>query len=63
MTDGPLTLRLLFRFGPDGLEASIHPDARATSVDGVSVMLQMECWVSDYQPRDGMLIPMMGEVL
>jgi hypothetical protein len=63
MTDGPLTLTLLFRFGPDGLVASIYADARAATVDGVSVMLPWECRLSDYQPQDGMIIPMTGEVL
>lgn len=63
MTDGPLTLTLLFRFGADGLVASIHADARAATVDGVSVMLPWECRLSDYQSQNGMLIPMTGEVL
>ncbi len=63
MTDGPLTLTLSFRFGADGLVASIHADARAATVDGVSVMLPWECRMSDYQSQDGMLIPMTGEVL
>ncbi|AZL59547.1 hypothetical protein EI545_12310 [Tabrizicola piscis] len=63
MTDGPLTLSLLFRFGADDLVASIHADARAATVDGVSVMLPWECRMSDYQSQYGMLIPMTGEVL
>jgi hypothetical protein len=63
MTDGPLTLTLLFRFGPDDLVASIHADARATTVDGVSVMLPWECRMSDYRTQDGMIVPMTGGVL
>jgi hypothetical protein len=63
MTDGPVTLTLLFRFGADGMIASIHADARAATVDGVSVMLPWECRMSDYQPQEGMMIPMTGEVL
>ncbi|MCU0903564.1 MAG: hypothetical protein MUE83_06775 [Tabrizicola sp.] len=63
MTDGLLTLTLLFQFGADGLVASIHADARAAMVDGVSVMLPWECRMSDYQSQDGVLIPMTGEVL
>lgn len=63
MTDGPLTLTLLFRFGDDGLIASVHVDARAATVDGATVMLPWECRLSDYQTRDGMVVPMTGEVL
>ncbi|MCB6180131.1 hypothetical protein LHP98_18605 [Rhodobacter sp. Har01] len=63
MTDGPLTLTLLFRFGADGLVASIHADARAATVDGASVMLPWECRMSDYRPQAGMVVPMTGEVL
>jgi hypothetical protein len=63
MTDGPLSLTLLFRFGADGLVASIHADARAATVDGATVMLPWECRVTDYQPQGGMVVPMTGEVL
>lgn len=62
MTDEPLTLTLLFRFGADGLIASVHADARSATLDGVAVMLPWECRLSDYQTRDGMRVPLTGEV-
>lgn len=63
MTDGALTLSLLFRFGADGLIASVHADARAATLDGVAVMLPWVCRLSDYQTHNGMRVPMTGEVL
>jgi hypothetical protein len=63
MTDGPLTLTLLFRFGADRMVASIHADARAATVDGTTVMLPWECRMSDYRKQSGMVVPMTGEVL
>jgi hypothetical protein len=56
LTDGPLSPTLLFRFGTDRLVARIHADARAASVNGVSVMLPWECRMSDYRPRGGMIV-------
>lgn len=61
LTDGPISLTMLFRFGADGLIASIHADARGGMVDGVSVMMPWECRMSDYQIRDGMRVPLVGE--
>jgi hypothetical protein len=63
MTDGPITLTLLFRFNPLGLIASVRAEARGSGVgkDGVMVMLPWDCRLSDYQKVDGMLIPQTGE--
>jgi hypothetical protein len=63
LTDGPITLTLLFRFNEAGLIASVHAESRGAGVgkDGVMVMLPWDCALSDYQPQDGMLIPMAGE--
>ena len=63
IVDGPITLTLLFRFNDAGLIASVRAEARGAGVgkDGVMVMLPWECGLSDYQPQDGMLIPMVGE--
>jgi hypothetical protein len=63
VVDGPITLTLLFRFSDVGLIASVHAESRGAGVgkDGAVVMLPWVCGLSDYQPQDGMLIPMSGE--
>jgi len=63
LVDGPVTLTLLFRFDEAGLMASVHADARGAGVDkeGLAIMLPWECCVSNYQRRDGMLVPTRGE--
>jgi hypothetical protein len=63
IVDGPITLTLLFRFNDAGLIASVRAESRGAGVgkDGVMVMLPWDCVLSDYQPQDGMLIPMTGE--
>jgi len=63
LVDGPITLTLLFRFDEAGLITSVHAESRGAGVggDGVMVMLPWDCALSDYQPHNGMLIPMAGE--
>jgi hypothetical protein len=63
VSDGPLSLTLLFRFNSAGLIASVHAEARGASVgnDGAMTLLPWDCGLSDYQRHDGMLIPMYGE--
>jgi hypothetical protein len=63
LTDGPILVTMLFRFGADGLVTSITAAGRATEVDGVTVQMPWECRMSDYQMQGGMRVPMMGEVL
>jgi hypothetical protein len=62
LTDGLISLTMLFRFGADDLIASIHADARGGTVDGVAVMMPWECRMSNYQTRDGIRMPLTGEV-
>ena len=62
MTDGPIRLTMLFRFGDDGLISSIRADARGALVAGQTVMMPWEGRFSDYRRQDGMLIPFYGEV-
>ena len=62
MTDGPIWLTMLFRFGDDGLISGIHVDARGALIDGQTVMMPWEGRFSDYRRQDGMLIPFYGEV-
>jgi hypothetical protein len=63
IVDGPITLTLLVRFNDAGLIASVRAESRGAGVgkDGVMVMLPWDCGLSDYQPQDGMRIPMDGE--
>ncbi len=63
ITDGPISVTMLFRFGADGLITSILADARAGQVGKATVMMPWECRMSNYQTQDGMRVPMTGEVL
>ena len=63
MTDGPISVTMLFRFGADGLITAIHVDGRATTVGTATVLMPWECRMSSYQTRDGMRVPLTGEVL
>ena len=61
IVDGPVTLTLLFRFNEAGLIASVRAESRGAGVGRDMVMLPWDCALSDYQPQDGMLLPMRGE--
>jgi hypothetical protein len=61
-SDGPLRLTLLFTFNDAGLIDSVRADARGRTVGRAVIMTPWECRVSDYQQRDGMRVPMSGEV-
>jgi hypothetical protein len=61
IVDGPITLTLLFSFNEAGLIASVRAQSRGAGVGKDMVMLPWDCAYSDYQPQDGMLIPMTGE--
>jgi hypothetical protein len=63
IVDGSITLTLLFRFDDAGMITSVRAESRGAGVgkDGVMVMLPWDCGLSNYQPQDGMLIPMAGE--
>jgi hypothetical protein len=63
MTDGPISVTMLFRFGADGLVTTIRVDGRATTVDGATVLMPWECRMSKHQTRGGMRVPLTGEVL
>jgi hypothetical protein len=62
LTEGPVRLTMLFRFGKDGLVSGIHVDARGGSVGGKTVFMPWEGRFRDYRAQDGMLIPFFGEV-
>jgi uncharacterized protein DUF6920 len=62
ITDGATTVSLDFHFGSDGFVSSVHSDGRYRSVDGVQIATP---WVGrfwNYQERDGVIIPLDGEV-
>jgi len=61
LVDGPITLTLLFTFNEAGLIASVRAESRGAGVGKDMVMLPWDCALSDYQPQDGMLLPMRGE--
>ena len=60
LVDGPISLTLLFRFDDAGLITSVHADARGSGVGKDMVMRPWECSVSNYQLRDGMMVPTRG---
>ncbi|MGJ7511479.1 DUF6920 family protein [Variovorax sp. GT1P44] len=62
LVDGPLTLRLLFRFDDAGLIDSVRAEARGAMVGREMVMIPWEARWSDYRTRNGMTVPNVGEV-
>ena len=62
LSDGAITLTLLFRFNEAGLIGSFRAEARGGLIDGQMVMAPWEGNWSDYQLHDGMQVPMTGEV-
>jgi hypothetical protein len=63
ISDGPIAVTMLFRFGDDGLISSIYVAGRATTVGKETVLMPWECRMSNYQTRNGMRVPLTGEVL
>jgi hypothetical protein len=62
LVDGPLALTLLFRFNDAGLIDSFRAEARGAMVGKEMVTLPWEGNWSNYQVRDGMTVPLAGEV-
>lgn len=62
VVDGPLTMTLLFRFNDAGLIASFRAEARGGMVGDKMVIAPWEGVWSNYQRRDGVLVPFTGEV-
>jgi hypothetical protein len=63
MTDGPISVTMLFRFDDDALITSIYVAGRATTVGTETVLMPWECRMSNYQTRGGMRVPLTGEAL
>jgi hypothetical protein len=60
--DGPIVLTLLFSFNDAGLIESVRAEARGAMVGKTMIMVPWEGRWSDYQVRDGMKVPIDGEV-
>lgn len=60
--DGEVTLTLLFRFNDAGLIGSVRSETRGRVVNGAVVPTPWEGRLWGYEIRDGMQVPMEGEV-
>ena len=60
--DGGLSLTMLFRFGTDGLITSALAEDRMRTVGTSAVPTEWEGRWSSYERRDGMMVPIVGEV-
>lgn len=63
LSDGPLTLTMLFRFNPDGLIDSVWAAARERTVGKHTEAAAWEGRWRTYTQRDGMVVPLEGEVV
>jgi len=61
-TDGTTAVKLVFQFDARGLISSVRADGRYREVRGVWVATPWQGRFWDYELRDGMLIPLEGEV-
>ncbi len=62
LQDGGITLTMLFRFNSDGSIASVRAEARGRASKGTVIPTPWEGRWRDYQVRDGMRVPIEGEV-
>ncbi len=63
LTDGDLSISMLFHFGADGLIESVRAEARGRTLGGQVIPTAWEGRWSNYELREGMRVPMQGEVL
>ncbi len=62
LKDGDLALTLLFRFNKDNLIDTVRAEARGRSVVGTTVPVPWQCRFWNYAIRDGIRVPLDGEV-
>jgi hypothetical protein len=62
LIDGPLGISMTFHFGSDGLIDTLSVEDRGRAIGDRIVPTPWEGRMSDYQRRDGMLIPLQAEV-
>ncbi len=62
LNDGPLSLKLLFRFNADGLIDTVRAEARERVVDGKTATAPWQGRYWRYAMQNGMRVPQEGEV-
>ena len=62
LVDGAIRLSMTFHFGADGLLDTIRAEGRGRTVGDQVIHTPWEGRMSNYQRRDGLLIPLDGEV-
>lgn len=62
LSDGPLTVNLLFTFNADGMVERISSTERSALLDGVMVPMPWEVRLASYQLHEGMRMPQEAEV-
>ncbi|MDZ7319742.1 MAG: hypothetical protein ONB11_11335, partial [candidate division KSB1 bacterium] len=62
LQDGDIVMTMLFRFNDDGLIESVFAEARGRTTGGSVIPTPWEGRWSNYEVRQGMLVPMQGEV-
>lgn len=62
LVDGETRVSLVFGFGRDGLVESVRADGRGRSVRGATVPTPWEGRWSRFEERDGLRVPLEGEV-
>jgi hypothetical protein len=62
LVDGDVRLAVTFHFGADGLIAAVRADDRGRTLGDEIVPTPWEGRMFDYQERDGLLVPVQGEV-
>ncbi|MCB0153660.1 MAG: hypothetical protein KDF65_02605, partial [Anaerolineae bacterium] len=62
LTDGATTARLVFQFDEQGLIETVRSERRYRNVEGVPVATPWQGRFWEYAWRDGLLIPLEGEV-
>jgi hypothetical protein len=61
MADGNITMTMRFTFDAAGLIETVCTEARGAMVGRKVLMMPWEGRMSNYQERDGMLVPLAGE--
>lgn len=62
MVDGSTSITLTFEFGDDGTIETVHAESRGRTVNGRVVPTPWQGRFWNYQERDGMRVPLDGEV-
>ena len=62
MTDGDVALTMLFRFNAEGLIDTVRAESRGRAVGGAMMHAPWQCRMSNYALRDGIKVPLEGEV-